>query len=51
MTKPHNIRQLVREMHLSQVFDGKHYWNSASAVERLYEPESMWARFRAWLTR
>lgn len=49
MTKRHNLKSLTREMRLAAWYDGKHYWNTATAVDRLYVPESRWARLVRWL--
>jgi hypothetical protein len=41
--------RISHEMRLARQFDGPHVWNTASAVARLYQPESRWTLFLRWL--
>lgn len=48
--KKHNLQSLSHEMRMSAWYDGPHYWNTATAVSRLYVPTSRWARFVRWIS-
>lgn len=47
---PDQQERISHEMSLARVFDGDHFWNTASAVRDLYVVDSLPIRILRWLS-